>query len=60
MIKCVEIYLQLIAYSSPCPKYDKIYSEYMRNPPSEIQSFFQENEELYSYLTAHSGLVSCK
>lgn len=54
----IDFHLQLIAQGAPCPKFDEIHAEILKNPPSELQRIYQENAELYSYLTENSGLVS--
>lgn len=48
---------QLIRQEDPCPKYEEIYSSLLTDAPSDLQEFYEENAELFDYLTEHSGSV---
>lgn len=48
---------QILLQENTCPMYEESLSNLLANPPADLQEFYQENAELFKYLTEHSGMV---
>lgn len=47
-----------MAQKMTCPKYDEMMAKMFTDPPKELLEFNQQNAELFTYLTTHTGKVN--
>lgn len=51
-------FFKLISQKATCPKYDQMLEKMYTDPPDDLREFVNENAELFTYVSKHTGAVS--